>query len=61
MKIGKISMKKDELKGNIDTFLKSVYSEIRTLQIIPFKSITLKSTMGPSIKLNVSEILKELT
>jgi large subunit ribosomal protein L1 len=61
MKIGKISMKKDELKENLQTFLKSLYSETRTIQVIPFKSITLTPTMGPGIKLNINEILKELT
>lgn len=59
--VGKINMKKEHLKENVITFFKAVYQETKNLQAIPFKSIYLSPTMGPSIKLDINSLLKDLT
>jgi len=61
MKIGSINMEKEKLQENIITFLKAVYQEIKNLNPVPFKSIILAPSMGPSIKLDVNEVIKNLT
>ncbi len=59
--VGKASMKKTDLKKNIVTFLKAVFKEVKNLNMIPFKSIYLSPSMGPSIKLDVNGIIKILS
>ncbi|MBN2016194.1 50S ribosomal protein L1 [Candidatus Dojkabacteria bacterium] len=59
--VGKISLKKDQLLENIQTFLKAVFNEVKNLQANPFKTIYLSPTMGPSIRLDVNVMLKDLT
>lgn len=60
-KLGKISMDKKSLKQNIVSILKSIYQETKRFHVIPFQSVFLSPTMGPSIKIDTNEIIKELT
>lgn len=59
--IGKISLKSDQLLANAEAFLKAVISETQRLQSVPFKSVFLAPTMGPSIRVDIGELMKDLT
>ena len=59
--VGKASMKAGDLEDNVKTFLKAVFKETKNLQPNPFRTIFLTPTMGPSIPLDVNEVLKNLT
>lgn len=56
-KVAKISMKSEEVKANLEAFLKAVFSEVKKLNTQPFKKVTLSPSMGPSIKLELSDII----
>lgn len=58
---GKLSFKDEELENNLKSFLKVIRdAKPSVLKGSFIKSITLTSTMGPGIRLNVNEALKEL-
>ena len=58
---GKLSFKEEELENNLKSFLKVIRdAKPSALKGSFIKTITLTSTMGPGIKLNVNEALKEL-
>lgn len=59
--LGKVNMKKGKLKENVVTFLKAILNESRNINVIPFKTVYLSPSMGPSIKLDVKELIKDLT
>lgn len=56
--IGKVTMKKEHLLENVRVFLKAVLKETPKTEGLPFKSVFLTPTMGPSIKLDVTSLLK---
>ena len=59
---GKVSFKEDELKNNLKTILKEIRdakpSGVKSGYI---KSITITTTMGPGMRLDVNEALKEVS
>jgi large subunit ribosomal protein L1 len=58
---GKLSFKDEELENNLKSFLKVIReAKPSVLKGSFIKSITLTSTMGPGIKLDVNEAMKEL-
>lgn len=58
---GKLSFKEEELENNLKSLLKVIRdAKPSTLKGSFIKSITLTSTMGPGIKLNVNEALNSL-
>ena len=58
---GKLSFKDEELENNLKSFLRVIRdTKPSTIKGSFIKTITLTSTMGPGIKLNISEALKEL-
>ncbi len=58
---GKLSFKDEELENNLKSFLKVIREAKPSVLKGSFvKSITLTSTMGPGIKLNVNEALNSL-
>jgi large subunit ribosomal protein L1 len=59
--VGKCNMKTKKLTENILTFFKAILQETKNLQAVPFKSVFLSPTMGPSIRLDVNNLLKDLT
>lgn len=59
--IGKVSMKKEQLIENAKAFFKAVFDETKRLQSMPFKSVFLSPTMGPSIRLDKDQLIKDLT
>jgi large subunit ribosomal protein L1 len=54
--IGKISMKKENLKENLIAFIKSVIKELKN-QTQPFKSVYIAPAMGPSVKLDLKDLM----
>ena len=59
--IGKVSFKDEELENNLKSYLRLIRdSKPSSIKGSFIKSITLTSTMGPGIKLNVNEALKAL-
>jgi large subunit ribosomal protein L1 len=58
---GKISFKEEELENNLKTILRAIKSaKPSTVKGTFINSITIASTMGPGIRLNVNETLKNL-
>lgn len=58
---GKVSFKEEELENNLKSFLKVMRdSKPSTIKGSFIKTITLTSTMGPGIRLDVNEALKSL-
>ncbi len=58
---GKISFKNEELENNLKSFLRIIRdAKPSTIKGSFIKSITLASTMGPGIALDINEVLKEL-
>lgn len=60
-KIATLKMDTKKIKENIVTFLEAVFQEVKNLNTVPFKSVTLAPSMGPGIKLDVNELIKDLT
>lgn len=60
VKIAKVNMQPEEIKANLVTTLKAVASEAKKFASTPFKKVTLKSTMGPGIKLDVNDIMQSI-
>ena len=60
LKVGKLDMKPEEIKGNIVALLKSVFAEVRKLSSSPFKKIVISPTMGAGIKLDINDIMKHI-
>lgn len=59
--VGKVSMKKEDIKENVKSFLKVVSKETKKYNPIPFKSVHMAPSMGPGIKLDITSLMKELT
>jgi large subunit ribosomal protein L1 len=58
---GKLSFKEEELENNLKSFLRVIRdAKPSTVKGSFIKTITLTSTMGPGIRLGVSEALKQL-
>lgn len=58
---GKISFKEEQLENNLKSFLKLIKdAKPSAVKGIFIKSMTLTSTMGPGIRMNVTEVLKDL-
>ena len=58
---GKVSFKEEELLNNVKSFLRVLRdTKPSTIKGSFIQSITLTTTMGPGIKLDVNQILKEL-
>ena len=60
MKVAKVNMESDKIKENVLALLKAVNTEVKRLSSTPFKQVTIKPTMGSSIKLDVSDIIKQI-
>jgi large subunit ribosomal protein L1 len=50
--IGKVDMKKEDLKANFEEFVKSINPYIKKFGSTAVKNVSICPTMGPSIKLN---------
>lgn len=55
--IAKVSMTSEQIKENLQAFLKAVFSEVKKLNPQPFKRVTLSPSMGPGVKLELSDII----
>lgn len=60
VKIAKVNMKPEEIKANLATTLKAVFAESKKFANSPFKKVTLKSTMGAGIKLDINDIMQSI-
>ncbi len=59
---GKMSFKDEELENNLKTIIKAIRnSKPSTVKGTFVRSITITSTMGPGIHLNVNETLKSVS
>ncbi|MBU0976338.1 MAG: 50S ribosomal protein L1 [Patescibacteria group bacterium] len=58
---GKTNMTKEQLLKNLTILLKAVHQETSKLNAIPFKSVFVTPTMGPSIQLDINSLMKGLT
>lgn len=59
--IGKISQETEKLVENAYTFIEAVFKEANILGPTPFKSIYVAPSMGPSLEIDRSELMKKLT
>ncbi|MDO5563692.1 MAG: 50S ribosomal protein L1 [Eubacteriales bacterium] len=56
--VGKASFEQDKLQGNFDTIMSAIVkARPQSLKGAYLKSVTLSSTMGPGVKLNVSKLM----
>lgn len=60
LKVGNLQMNAQQLEENITEAIKSVYSEAKKYNTIPFKKITLSPTIGAGLKLDISDIIKNI-
>jgi len=60
LKIAKVDMKADFIKDNLIAVLKAVQSETKKLTGTPFKKVTLSPTMGSGLRLDISDIMKNV-
>lgn len=58
--VAKVDMENSAIEENVVAFLKAVLEEAKKFGTNPFKQVTLKSTMGPSIKIDISDIIDSL-
>ncbi len=58
--IGKINQTDQEIKENFEIFFKTAYSETKKLGVNRLASVLICATMGPSVKLDKNELLKEV-
>lgn len=56
-KVASTAMKPEEIKANILAYTKAVFAEAKKFGAQPFKKIILAPTMGPSVKLDVNDII----
>ena len=56
-KVGKVNMSVEEITSNIISLLKAIDSETKKFGSKLFKKITISPTMGPSVKVSVSDII----
>jgi large subunit ribosomal protein L1 len=59
-KIAKVDMPKEQIKENIIALFKAINSEVKRLNVNPYKKIVVSPTMGPSIKLDISDIIANI-
>ncbi|MFS8130911.1 MAG: 50S ribosomal protein L1 [Candidatus Dojkabacteria bacterium] len=60
MKVAKVDMGAEKIQENVLALLKAVHTEVKRMSSTPFKQVTIKPTMGSSIKLDVSDIMKQM-
>ncbi len=61
IKAATVDMTPEQIKENLIALYKAVMNEAKKLSANPFKKITLSPTMGPSIKLDVSDIIANIS
>jgi len=59
-KVAKVDMTAAQIVENITAYLKGVFAETKKLSSTPFKKVVVKPTMGPSIRLDVNDILARM-
>lgn len=59
-KVAKVDMTTAQIVENITAYLKGVFAETKKLSSTPFKKVVVKPTMGPSIRLDVNDILAQM-
>lgn len=59
-KVAKLDMTPEQIEENILAFMKSVLAETRKYGANPFKQVTIKPTMGPSVKVDTNDIISKL-
>lgn len=59
-KVAKVDMKPEQIVENLVAYLKGVFAETKKLSGTPFKKVLVKPTMGPSIKLDINDIMSKL-
>lgn len=57
IKVGNLSMTKKQIKENIVTAIKSIYNEVKKFGPNSIKKITITTTMGPGLNLNINDII----
>jgi large subunit ribosomal protein L1 len=60
MKVANVNMTPEQIKENIVAVLKAVMIEVKKLSNNPFKQVIVKPTMGSSISLDSSDIMKQI-
>lgn len=58
--VAKIDMSTDQINANILAFLKAVHTETKKYGANPFKKVIMSTTMGPSVKVSISDIIAQL-
>jgi large subunit ribosomal protein L1 len=56
--IGKVSMKKEDIKENLRTYLKALLPEVPN-QAVPFRNAFIAPSMGPSLRIDIADLLKK--
>lgn len=59
--IGKLSQDTQDLVENAYTFIEAIFKEANILGPAPFKSVYVAPSMGPSLEIDISELMKKLT
>ncbi len=59
-KVAKANMDPEKIAENVIAYLKAVFTDAKKFAGNPFKRVVLSSTMGPSIKLDVNDIIKRI-
>lgn len=59
-KVGKVNQEVAQIEENAVELLKKIFAESRKFAINPFKKVTIKSTMGPSVKVDVNDIINKV-
>lgn len=57
MKVAKVDMTPEQIKANLVTLLKEVFSEAKKYAANPFKKVIVSPTMGAGVKLDVNDII----
>lgn len=60
LKVGKLDMGSESIQANVLASLKAILGEARKFSANPFKKVSIKPTMGSSLKLDVNDIMKQL-
>jgi large subunit ribosomal protein L1 len=60
MKVAKVNMDSEKIKENVLALLKSVNTEVKKMTATPFKQVSIKPTMGSIIKLDISDIMRQV-
>jgi large subunit ribosomal protein L1 len=60
MRVAKVDMSADQIKSNVLAITKAIINEARKLNANPIKKVTIKPTMGAGLKVDASDIIKQL-